>query len=739
MTEMQQNKENQPNHLIHEKSPYLLQHAYNPVDWYPWSPEALMRAKTEDRPILLSIGYSTCHWCHVMERESFSDSEIAHLMNNHFVCIKLDREERPDLDQIYITAVSAIRGSAGWPLNVFLTPDLKPFYGGTYFPPKRRPGITSWQDILELLAKAWKDPSQRKKILNSADELDTLIRKHLVGDKTTSPMEAHLLEEAYQALEKRYDPAWGGFSPAPKFPSPPIQAFLFYFFNRASQKGSGGSQEGQQALDMALHTLKSMAEGGIYDSLGGGFHRYATDSRWRIPHFEKMLYDNAQLVLNYLTAFQITQNSFFKKIAEETLAWVDREMTYPKGGFYSAQDADSLPHTTKNGKGSTESVEKREGAFYVWTLPEIVEVLGEKEAALFSYHYGVLPAGNALEDPHGEFFGKNILFQAHTPKETSQRFQIPEESVTVILDAARNRLLEERDRRPRPHLDDKIITAWNGLMISAWALSYQVFKKASYLSRAKEAAEFIWKYLYDEKEKRLFRIWREGERKIPGMAEDYAAYIQGLLDTYEADFDIQWLHRASTLAQILIDIFFDREHGGFFMNPVSEQERTTRIKEIHDGVIPSAASTAALALFRLYRFTQNNAFLEAAEATVQSVVPTMRQSPIAAPLMLMAAEYLLGGSFQVIVAGNPKDPVTLRMLEVAHALYHPGKTLIVIDSQTSRMQWAKWLPFIPNIPLEDEKPMVYFCKDQTCSLPIETPEALRNILNSHKEPGSSEP
>jgi uncharacterized protein YyaL (SSP411 family) len=599
--------------------------------------------------------------------------------------------------------------------------------------------MASWKDILELLAKAWKDPSQREKIKNSADELDTLIRKHLVGDKTTSPMEAHLLEEAYQTLKKRYDPAWGGFSPAPKFPSPPVQAFLFYYFNRTRQNGSGGSNRGQQALEMALHTLKSMAEGGIYDALGGGFHRYATDSRWRIPHFEKMLYDNAQLILNYLTAFKITQNSFFKKIAEETLAWVDREMTHPRGGFYSAQDADSLPHSSKSGKRSAESAEKREGAFYVWTQPEIIEALGEKEAALFSYHYGVLSTGNALEDPQGEFFGKNILFRAHTPKETAQRFQISEESVEAILDAARNRLLKERDRRPRPHVDDKIITAWNGLMISAWALSYQVFKKASYLSRAKEAAEFIWNHLYDEKEKRLFRIWREGERKISGMAEDYAAYIQGLLDTYEADFDIQWLHRASTLAQILIDIFFDSEHGGFFMNPVSEQERATvRIKEIHDGVIPSAASTATLALFRLYRFTQKKAFLEAAEATVQSVVPTMRQNPIAAPLMLTAAEYLLEKSLQIIVAGDPKDPVALQMVEVAHAFYHPGKTLIVVNNQTSRMQWAKWLPFIADIPLEDEKPTVYLCKDHTCSLPIETPEALRNILDSDKEPGSSE-
>ncbi len=718
---------NPPNRLIHEKSPYLLQHAYNPVDWYAWSPEALLRAKQEERPILLSIGYSTCHWCHVMERESFSDPEIARLMNAHFVCIKLDREERPDLDHLFITAVSAIRGSAGWPLNVFLTPELKPFYGGTYFPPRRRPGMASWSDVLTLLAKTWEDPGQREKILNSAGEMDALIRKHLGGDEAAEPMETGFLDSAFKAFEQRYDPSWGGFSQAPKFPSPAIQTFLFFYHASAGKNGNPGAKE--KALEMALVTLRNLAGGGIYDQIGGGFHRYSTDSRWRVPHFEKMLYDNAQLILNYLDAFQLTRDPFFEKIARETLDYVAREMTHPEGGFYSAQDADSLPHSAGGGEGFAESAEKREGAFYTWTLPEIVEALGEQDAALFSHRFGVLPGGNVPQDPNGEFFGKNILYRAHTPEQTARKFQVSVASVREILDTARHRLLSLRSRRPKPHLDDKIITAWNGLMISAWAKAYQVLGNPEDRLRAVSGSEFVWTHLFDESQRVLFRIWREGSRRIPGMAEDYASLIQGLLDTYEASFDIRWLHRACELARILMEGFYDLNRGGFYLNPESPLERSLpRVKETHDGVTPSASSLAALALFRLHRFTGDPEFFRAAEATFKSFAPILRRQPEAVPLMMTVSAHADGKDCQIVVVGSREDPQARRMLDVGRAVFHPAKTLLLVDSPSTRDALAGGLPFLAGVRPDTDTATTLVCRGQTCTTPITDPEKLREAL-----------
>ncbi len=725
-------KGGRPNRLIHEKSPYLLQHAHNPVDWYPWCPEALNRAVQEDRPILLSIGYSTCHWCHVMERESFRDPETARLMNAHFICIKVDREERPDLDQIYITAVSAMRGSAGWPLNVFLTPTLKPFYGGTYFPPKGGPGLPSWPDILRFLGKAWQDPHQRETLLKSADEVHRLIKRHLEGEGgPPAPMAPRRrVEQAYRSFETHYDPAWGGFSPAPKFPSPSVQAFLFFCHAVSRLNGKDFPEKmGQKALDMALHTLKSMAEGGIYDHVGGGFHRYATDSRWRIPHFEKMLYDNAQLVCNHLTAFQITKDPFFKTIATETLAWVAREMTHPQGGFFSAQDADSpVP-----GKAASDSSEKKEGAFYVWTLPEIVAALGEEEAMLFAAHYGILPAGNVLEDPHGEFFGKNILYQAETLQETARHIQCPVESVQRRLAASRKRLLGIRDRRPKPHLDDKIITAWNGLMISALAKAAQVLQSRDHLFRAVKGAEFLWRHLYDEPQKRLYRIWRDGQRRIPAVAEDYAAFLQGLLDLYETDFDMKWLKRAETLGRTLIDTFFDPKTGSLFMNPVSLKEaHRVRIRETHDGVLPSAASMATLGLFRMYGLTGQNRFRQTAESMLHSFAGALEKNPAGAPFMLTAARYLEGKTLQVVLAGPLKDPTMQKMVEVAHAAFHPARILILLDSPARPQQGPKWLPSIGAMDLANGKPRVYLCENRTCTRPVCHPETLKAFFESPK-------
>ncbi|MBU0768755.1 MAG: thioredoxin domain-containing protein, partial [Proteobacteria bacterium] len=543
-----------PNLLIHEKSPYLLQHAYNPVDWYPWGDEALEKARKEDKPILLSIGYSTCHWCHVMEEESFMNPDIAELMNTHFVCIKLDREERPDLDKIYMTAVTAITGSGGWPLNVFLTPELKSFFGGTYFPPVPKQGILAWPDILRLIAIAWKDPSQRDKFQSFSSNLQESIANALSWTSKDSVINTDVIDKALDAFSSRFDKDLGGFSPAPKFPSPSIQNFLFAYHFYAQN----GGKNDKTALLMGNVTLRAMANGGIYDQLGGGFHRYSTDVKWHVPHFEKMLYDNAQLLKNYLDAFLITGDRFFEKIARETADYILRDMTHLDGGFYSAEDADSLP----SGK-NLEDKEKRkaEGAFYVWEQKEIKDLLGDGPGEIFSYRYGVKSEGNAEFDPFNEFRGKNILFNAHSIDEVAEKFDLSKEEIETSLIQSKLKLLAVRSKRHRPHLDDKVLTSWNGLMISALSRSYQVLGEKRYLEAARNAAIFLRKNLYDDKTNALFRRWRQGERKIAGMADDYAFLIQGLIDLYEADFDPGWIEWALKLMDEQIKLFYDAENG----------------------------------------------------------------------------------------------------------------------------------------------------------------------------------
>ncbi|MGB6011159.1 MAG: thioredoxin domain-containing protein, partial [Desulfobacterales bacterium] len=513
-----------PNRLIHEKSPYLLQHAYNPVDWWPWGEAALEKARQEDKPILLSIGYSTCHWCHVMELESFMNSDIAELMNAYFICIKVDREERPDLDKIYMTAVTAITGSGGWPLNVFLTPDLKPFYGGTYFPPEPRQGSFAWPDLLRLIAVGWKDPDQREKFQSFSQKLYEGITKALSWTSSDASIDSNLLHTALDRFSSRFDKSLGGFSPAPKFPSPSIQSFLFAydFYHRT---GVEKNKKITPARAMGDFTLRAMANGGIYDQLGGGFHRYSTDAKWHVPHFEKMLYDNAQLLKNYLDGYLITRDRYFEEIAGETADYVLRDMTHPDGGFYSAEDADSLPAETRSNKGHEKKVE---GAFYVWTKKEIHALLGTGAGEIFSFCYGVKAKGNAENDPFDEFKGKNILFVAHSIDKVADHFNLSNEDIETSLTQSKRKLFAARAKRPRPHLDDKILTSWNGLMISSLSKAYQVLGEGRYLEAAEKAAEFIRKNLYDAKTRQLFRRWRNGERKIAGMADDYAFLTQGL-------------------------------------------------------------------------------------------------------------------------------------------------------------------------------------------------------------------
>ena len=715
--------QSKPNRLIHEKSPYLLQHAYNPVDWYPWGDEALEKASKEDKPILLSIGYSTCHWCHVMEEESFMNSDIAELMNTHFVCIKLDREERPDLDKIYMTAVTAITGSGGWPLNVFLTPNLKPFFGGTYFPPVPKQGMLAWPDILRLIAVAWKDPSQQGKFQSFSWNLQESISNALSWTSKDSVITTDIIDKTLVAFSSRFDKNLGGFSPAPKFPSPSIQNFLFayYFYNRNSVK------KDDAALFMGNATLRAMANGGIYDQLGGGFHRYSTDAKWHVPHFEKMLYDNAQLLKNYLDAFLITGDRFFEKIARETADYVLRDMTHLDGGFYSAEDADSLP-SDKNLKDSEKK--KAEGAFYVWEQKEIKDLLGDGPGEIFSYRYGVKTEGNAEMDPFGEFKGKNILFNAHSIDEVAKKFNMSKVEVEALILQSKLKLLATRSKRPRPHLDDKILTSWNGLMISALSRLYQVLGEKKYLEAARNAAIFLRKNLYDVEEKTLFRRWRQGERKIAGMADDYAFLIQGLIDLYEADFDPSWIEWALNLMDEQIKLFYDAENGGFFMTRKGHDKKIDlRIKEDTDSVIPSAGSVAVSNGLRLARFADSKEYSIVVEQTFKSILARIHSQPDSAPELLVALITSLTKTVEVIIVGDRNTADTRSMLKTVNSVYYPGKIVMLVDNETTQSRLSQYLPFIASVKKIDDKTTAYVCTDKTCKPPVTDPKAVRSLLN----------
>src|SRR5215471_19067303 len=536
------------NRLGQEKSPYLLQHAHNPVDWYPWGEEAFAKACKENRPIFLSVGYSTCHWCHVMAHESFENEEVAAIMNREFVNIKVDREERPDVDRVYMTFVQATTGGGGWPMSVWLTPDLKPFVGGTYFPPEERYGQPAFKKVLERIATAWKQ--DHDKIVEQGSKIVEALRESQSAAPAEGKIDAAVLDAAYKQLDRSYDPKEGGFGSAPKFPRPVALNFLMRFYARDPK-----SDDGKHALNMALFTLRKMAAGGMHDHIGGGFHRYSVDRYWHVPHFEKMLYDQAQLAVAYLDAFQITRDRQYESVPRDILDYVARDMTSKEGGFFSAEDADSPVaagglSAVALARADDPDRKTAEGAFYVWTKRGIDDALGDS-AEVFDFHYGVQAHGNAPEgsDPHDEFRGKNILIARHTIAESAQHFKKSEAEIGNNLMRSREKLFAIRAQRPRPHLDDKIISAWNGLMISAFARAAQVIDEPRYLEVAIRSANFVRTKLYDPSRKILYRSYREGRSNIEGFADDYAFVVQGLLDLYEASFDIERLKFAIELQQ----------------------------------------------------------------------------------------------------------------------------------------------------------------------------------------------
>jgi len=673
------------NRLINEKSPYLLQHAHNPVDWYPWGDEAREKARKEDKPIFLSIGYSTCHWCHVMERESFENEDVARVLNEHFVPVKVDREERPDLDRVYMLFVQASTGSGGWPMSVWMTPEGKPFFGGTYFPPDNRYGRPGFRAILERLARAWKE--ERPRIEQSGAQVIEQLRQYGEAQNGSGEKPAgigqHTLDAAFNAFRRSFDARLGGFGGAPKFPRPSVLNFLLRY---------GASTGNEEARDMVLVTLRAMAKGGMHDQLGGGFHRYSVDDNWFVPHFEKMLYDQAQLAISYLEAFQITGDAQYADVARDIFDYVLRDLTHPEGGFYSAEDADSASDPAR-------PKEKSEGAFYIWTRQEIVDALGEQDAEVFSRYFGVKANGNVDEDPHGEFTGRNILYQAQEEK------QVPPGVA---------KLLEIRSRRPRPHLDDKILSGWNGLMISAFAKGAQILDEQRYADAARSARSFLHRKLWRESDATLLRRFRDGDSAIEAFLDDYASLINALVDLYETAFDVSDLAWATRLAERAIGAFQDPEHGGFFSSIENQSDLVLRLKDDYDGAEPSGNSIMALALLRLARLTGRDDFRQAGERTLQSFAGRMLSGGAGLPQLLVAQMFAMGKPMEIVLAG-PRDQLT-GMLHVIRRRFLPN-TIVMRASEAPVEMTA-----------QGGLATAYVCENYACNLPVTEASALKELL-----------
>ena len=697
------------NKLINEKSPYLLQHAHNPVNWYPWGNEAFQKAKKEDKPIFLSIGYSTCHWCHVMEDESFSNPEIAGIMNKYFVSIKVDREERPDIDNIYMNAVMVITGSGGWPLTVILTPDKKPFYGGTYFPPEDKWGRPGLKTTLNSIADAWKN--RRGEILRSGESLTQAIRQQpfVSGQKTFSLNEG-ILKESYNGFLRRFDSRYGGFGDAPKFPMGHSLSFLLRYWKHSGEAKS---------IEMVERTLFSMARGGIYDHIGGGFHRYSTDGQWRVSHFEKMLYDQAILARAYLEAYQATGEEEYAKTAGEIFEYILRDMTHPEGGFYSAEDADSpSPENPK---------EKKEGAFYLWSKDEIINVLGKEQGEIFCYYFGIEPKGNALADPRGEFTGRNILYIAHSLEETARHFKKNASEVEIIIKGAKEKLFTIRSKRPRPHLDDKILVDWNGLMISSLSFGSRVLNEPRYRLAAEKSTQFILKNLTD-KNRRLLHRYRDSQAAITATVEDYAFFIHGLIDLYEATFNPDYLKEAKRLAEEMLRLFWDESEGGFFFTARDAEKLLIRQKEIYDGAIPSGNSIAALDLIRLSRLTMEKEFESKTESLFKSFSNEISQMPNAYPQMLIALDLALGPSKEIVISGEIDSEDTKKMIRSVFKRFIPNKVVAHRPPSGKEEKMVELIPFLKEQVSLEGKTTAYVCQNYVCRFPTTSIKKLDEFL-----------
>jgi uncharacterized protein YyaL (SSP411 family) len=682
--------DNPTNRLTKEKSPYLLQHAHNPVDWFAWDDTAFAKARTENKPIFLSIGYSTCHWCHVMERESFEDEKIGAFLNEHFVSIKVDREERPDVDKIYMTFVQSTTGSGGWPLNVFLTPELKPFFGGTYFPPDARHGRPSFLQLLQQIAELWRE--RKMEIAASADELHARLELITARDaKENLPLTPDVLRRAAQMFKEAYDPVNGGFGGAPKFPQPSIPSLVL----RAAKRFGDA-----EAMKMVLHTCDCMNAGGIHDQLGGGFARYAVDAEWLVPHFEKMLYDNAQLAQLYLDAFLVSGDARQAEVVRDILNYVLRDMTHPGGGFFSAEDADSEGH---------------EGKFYCWTHDELAKLLSPEEFIVAANFFGITKAGNFVDHSHpAPLAGQNILSLANPNVPTADQ---------PLLAAAKKKMCEARTKRIRPHLDNKILASWNGLMLGAFARASAILGEVKYRAAAEKNLQFLREKLWQSDQGgvsgTLFHRWRDGERDHVQLLEGYAFLLDGVIQLYEATLVPKHLDFAVELAEAMIAKFYDPANGGFWQSPASTTDLILRVKDDYDGAEPSGNSVATLALLKLAGITGREDFRQPAEATLQLFAHRLQNQPAGLAFMLQALDFWLDEPHRVVMVGNNNSEKFQTLLHATHSVYQPNK--IVLGNAGAVEPFAKTLS-------TKAEATAFVCAGNTCQPPTEDAAALKNDL-----------
>ena len=679
------------NRLINETSPYLLQHAHNPVDWYPWGEEALAEAEQQDKPILLSIGYAACHWCHVMEHESFENEQIAGVMNEYFINIKVDREERPDLDEIYMNAVQMLTGQGGWPMTMFLTPDLKPFYGGTYFPPDNRYGRPGFPRVLLGVAEAYRE--RRDAVGEQAEQIIANLNQLSAMEGHGHQMTVDMLDRAYQDYLSRFDHHDGGFGSAPKFPPSMGLLLLLRHWHRTGN---------ENALNMVEVTLEKMARGGMYDQLGGGFHRYSVDERWLVPHFEKMLYDNALLSVAYLEAYQATGKAFYRRVATETLDYVLAEMyDAEKGGFYSTQDADS---------------EGVEGKFFVWEPAEVEQLLGEEKAKIFCEYYDITELGN--------FEHKNIL-HVQTPADLfARKLSMDLDDLEDILAEGKEKLFEIREKRIKPGLDDKILTSWNGLMIRSMAMGYQVLGDERYREAAEKSARFVLSELSQD-DGLLLRTHRAGKSHLNAYLEDYSYFVAGLVNLYEATFSVEWLKEAGRLNQIMIEQFWDEGNGGFFFTSKNHETLIVRSKTGYDGATPSGVSMAIHNLVRLDRLLNRPDFREKVETTLDVYYHQIEHSPSGSAQMLCELDFLLSTPKEIAIAGQHENEDTQAALTAIHSRYVPNKVLALAHEGEDV---SDLIPLLEGKTQVDSTATIYVCENYTCQAPTTDVEALAELL-----------
>lgn len=692
------------NNLINERNPYLLQHAYNPVNWYSWNEDSLQLAKTLDKPIFLSIGYSTCYWCHEMERECFENPEIAELMNESFVNIKVDREERPDIDRVYMIALQSMTGSGGWPMSIFLTPDLKPFFGATYIPPKSKYGRAGIEDIINQINNLWKN--RRDDIISSSEKITKLLQT----DKETEDkyLDEIVFKSAFIQSVNLYDEEYGGFGSGNKFPRPVILDFLLkYYYHTREIK----------ALDMVTYTLKKIYDGGIYDNIDKGFHRYSVDKYWRVPHFEKMLYDQAQLSSTYFDAYSITKESSFLNAGNDTLEYVMNFLLDANGGFYSAEDAESaISHD--------DTEKKQEGYFYLWEKDEIENIIGKEHAGLVNEYFGVLHKGNTISDPHDIFGSTNVLYRSEDLNEVAKRNGFEYEDAKKIIRNAIEKLKEHRNKRPRPFLDKKIITSWNALMISAFVKGYMITENKEYKHAAVRAVSFLIYNLYDEKEGKLYHRCIEGEVKYDAGLEDYAFLIKALIDFHNISFSGKLLSLAKKLTEQALEKFYDYEQGGFF-DTEKRSDIIFQTKEIYDGAEPSGNSVMAENLTRLFTIFKDDRYYKLAEKCFKYFYPKAESSPFSSPYFLSALFNFLKYNTSIILSGNLRSALFNELHLTVLKKYLPNRNLLYFNEVSSKL-----IPYLNDIVKDKESDKVFVCENFSCNLPVTTVAELNNLLNN---------